>query len=234
MVRGGRETYRLLPTGEVANQQRMRVTNQMRETQRFTIEVLSPQGASLVVSESPIVVGPEQVVTVNVVTTVPQSVFVDGQAPVRYIVRSDGGFQKEVEFLLLGPYALHGGTAVKLLRTLSEYRWPIYLGGLLAMSIVACGVLVWVATRPDSPRPIRGYYEAARSWDADEAVEDASRQLGWTVRYDAAVRRPALSRACRGRWTCASPIATASRCRASRAGCSPSARRTLASTGQAI
>jgi hypothetical protein len=73
---------------------------------------------------------------------------------------------------------------VKLLRTLSEYRWPIYLGGLLAMSVVACGVLVFVATRPDSPRPIRGYYEAARSWDADEAVADASRQLGWTVHYD--------------------------------------------------
>ncbi len=73
---------------------------------------------------------------------------------------------------------------MKLLRTISEYRWPIYLGGLLAMSIVACGALVWVATRPDSPRPIKGYYEAARAWDADEAVEDASRQLGWTVRYD--------------------------------------------------
>ena len=109
VVRGGRETYRLLPTGEVANQQRVRVTNQRSETQRFTIAVLSPRGATLVVSESPIVVAPEQVVTVNVVTTVPQGVFVDGQAPVRYIVRSDSGFQKEVEFLLLGPYTSTGG-----------------------------------------------------------------------------------------------------------------------------
>lgn len=73
---------------------------------------------------------------------------------------------------------------MKLLRLVSEYRWPIYIGGLLSMSVIACGVLVWVATRPDSPRPIKGYYEAARAWDADEAVEDASRQLGWAVRYD--------------------------------------------------
>jgi nitrogen fixation protein FixH len=73
---------------------------------------------------------------------------------------------------------------VKLFRLISEYRWPIYLGGLLTMSVVACGVLVWVATRPDTPRPIKGYYEAARAWDADEAVEQASRQLGWTVRYE--------------------------------------------------
>jgi hypothetical protein len=73
---------------------------------------------------------------------------------------------------------------VTILRTISEYRWPIYLGGLLAMSVVACGVLVYVATRPDAPRPIKGYYEAARAWDADEAVEEASRQLGWTVRFE--------------------------------------------------
>jgi nitrogen fixation protein FixH len=73
---------------------------------------------------------------------------------------------------------------VTLLRTISEYRWPIFIGGLLAMSVIACGVLVWVATRPDSPRPIRGYYEAARAWDADEAVDAASRELGWTVRYE--------------------------------------------------
>lgn len=73
---------------------------------------------------------------------------------------------------------------MRLLRLVSEYRWPIYLGSLLAMSVVACGILVYVATRPDAPRPIKGYYEAARAWDADEAVEQASRQLGWTVRYE--------------------------------------------------
>jgi cytochrome c oxidase accessory protein FixG len=110
VVRGGREPYRLLSTGEVANQQRVKITNQLPETQRFTIEVLSPQGARLVVSESPVVVEPDKLVTVNAVTTVPRSVFVDGQAAVRYLVRSDGGFQEEVEFLLLGPYASAGRT----------------------------------------------------------------------------------------------------------------------------
>ena len=73
---------------------------------------------------------------------------------------------------------------MKLLRVLDEYRWPIYLGSLLAMSVIACGVLVYVATRPDTPRPMRDYYRAAQQWDADEAVEQASRQLGWTVRYE--------------------------------------------------
>lgn len=73
---------------------------------------------------------------------------------------------------------------MKVTRVLSDYRWPIFIGGLLAMSIVASGVIVWVATRPDAPRPIKGYYESARAWDADDAVEQASRQLGWAVSYE--------------------------------------------------
>ena len=97
---------------------------------------------------------------------------------------------------------------MKFLRLVSDYRWPIYIGGHLAMSVVACGVLVWVATRPDAPRPIQGYYEAAQAWDADEAVEDASRQLGWTVRYELPSDVPHFA-ACRGRSTSAWPIATA-------------------------
>jgi len=109
IVRGGREPYRLLPNGDVANQQRVRITNQLPETQRFTIEVLSPEGATLIVSESPVTAEAERVVTVNAVATVPRGVFVDGQAPIRYLVRSDRGFRKEVEFLLLGPYAAPGG-----------------------------------------------------------------------------------------------------------------------------
>ncbi|MGD9903921.1 MAG: cytochrome c oxidase accessory protein CcoG [Vicinamibacterales bacterium] len=108
VVRGGREPYRLLPTGEVANQQRLRFTNQRDETQRFTVEVLSPADVSLVLSQSPVVVAPEQVVTINAVTTVPRGIFTDGQATVRYRVTSDGGFAREIEFLLLGPYGSGG------------------------------------------------------------------------------------------------------------------------------
>jgi cytochrome c oxidase accessory protein FixG len=108
--RGGREPYRLLPTGEVANQQRVRVTNQRPETQRFTIEVVSPPGATLILSESPITVEPDSLVTINAVATVPRGIFTDGQAEIRYRVRSDRGFDQEVTFVLLGPYGPPGGT----------------------------------------------------------------------------------------------------------------------------
>jgi cytochrome c oxidase accessory protein FixG len=110
IVRGGREAYRLLPTGEVANQQRVRFTNQRDDDQSFAIEIVSPRGASLVMSESPVRVDAEHVVTVNAVTTVPREVFVDGQATVRYRVTSDRGFDKELDFLLLGPFSATGAT----------------------------------------------------------------------------------------------------------------------------
>lgn len=104
LVRGGREAYRMLPGGQVANQQRLRVTNHLADEQQFTVEVTGPRGARLVLSESPIVVAGSQVVTVNAVTTVAPELFVDGQVQATYAIRSDRGFDQQVQFLLLGPY----------------------------------------------------------------------------------------------------------------------------------
>jgi cytochrome c oxidase accessory protein FixG len=104
ILRGGREPYRLLPQGEVAGQQRIRITNQTSQPQSFTIEVLSPPEAKLVLGESPLLVEPAKLGTVNAVITAPAGIFANGQAKVRYLVTSDKGFRKEVEFLLLGPF----------------------------------------------------------------------------------------------------------------------------------
>ena len=109
VVRGGREPYRVLNSGDVANQQRIRFTNQMEEPQRFSVEVIEPRDITLVLSESPVVVAAERVVTVNAVTTVPRRLFSDGQATVRYLITSDHGFRQETSFLLLGPFGAQGG-----------------------------------------------------------------------------------------------------------------------------
>ena len=67
---------------------------------------------------------------------------------------------------------------------LSARRWPIFVGGILSMSLTANAVLVWVATRPDSPRPIEDYYRRSQAWDSDSALRDSSGQLGWDLRVD--------------------------------------------------
>jgi hypothetical protein len=93
----------------------------------------------------------------------------------------------------------HGDTmARKLLHVLGAYRWPFLLGGLLGMSILAQGVLVYVATRPGAPRPMARYYQRSLNWDADASVLALSRSLGYAVRvaiprgpeYDMAELRP--------------------------------------------
>jgi cytochrome c oxidase accessory protein FixG len=104
ILRGGREPYRLLPQGEVANQLRIRITNQAAGPQSFTIVVLSPPEAKLVLSDAPLRVEPARLGTTSAVITTPARVFANGQAKVRYLVTSDRGFRKEVEFLLLGPF----------------------------------------------------------------------------------------------------------------------------------
>lgn len=71
----------------------------------------------------------------------------------------------------------------KLLSALRAYRWPLFLMSLLVMSISAHGILVCVATRPNAPRPIAGFYERSQQWDSDSAERAASKQLGWKVDF---------------------------------------------------
>ena len=70
---------------------------------------------------------------------------------------------------------------MRLKHFISAYRWPLIISGLLGMSILAQGILVYVATRPDAPRPIADYYERGLAWEADAAQLAASQRLGWST-----------------------------------------------------
>ncbi len=87
---------------------------------------------------------------------------------------------------------------MKLKRFISIYRWPIILSSLILMSFIAQAVLVYVATRPDAPLPIKDHYERSLHWDQDNALKRASAELGWSVifkipegvQYSAKLLRP--------------------------------------------
>jgi nitrogen fixation protein FixH len=59
--------------------------------------------------------------------------------------------------------------------------WPIALGGVLAITIVANAVLFWVATRGEGPAVERDYYRRAVRWDSTLAEQQRSAALGWRV-----------------------------------------------------
>lgn len=67
---------------------------------------------------------------------------------------------------------------------ISEHRWPAFIVAILGMSITAQAILVYFATRPDAPRPEKDFYDRSLAWDEDQAVVEASRQLGWRVAID--------------------------------------------------
>jgi cytochrome c oxidase accessory protein FixG len=104
ILRGGREPFRVLPTGEIANILRVRLTNNQPAARSFTVALAEPAGSSLVVSRSPFPVAGNRVDTVDVVAKLPQSAFLRGQVLGRFIVQSDVGTVLRKDFLLLGPY----------------------------------------------------------------------------------------------------------------------------------
>jgi cytochrome c oxidase accessory protein FixG len=103
-LRSGREAYRVLHTGQVANQLRVRITNQRHEPQRFTISLAQPKGAELVVSINPLEVAADQVQTATVAVKLDRSAFERGRVTGRFVVQSDGEQHYEEEFVFLGPY----------------------------------------------------------------------------------------------------------------------------------
>lgn len=113
ILRGSRDPFRTLPTGEIANQLRARFTNNRPEDQSFTLSLVAPERGDLVVSQSPFVVGPYEVEAVDFVVKVPRDVFERGRATARIRVTSGTGLVIEKEHGLLGPYGRGAAAPVK-------------------------------------------------------------------------------------------------------------------------
>ena len=104
LLRGSRDPYRTLPSGQVANQLRVRFTNHRPEPQAFRVELLEPATGKLVVTQVPFDVEGHAVATLDIVAMVPRTTFQKGTAPARFRFTSDTGTDLEQAFVLLGPY----------------------------------------------------------------------------------------------------------------------------------
>lgn len=105
VLRSGREPFRMLPNGDVANILRLRITNNLHETQSFTVTLAEPHDAHLVVSESPLVVTGDGVGTVELVVTADDDLFAHhgGQSTARFVITTSNGASFTKTFVLLGP-----------------------------------------------------------------------------------------------------------------------------------
>jgi hypothetical protein len=77
----------------------------------------------------------------------------------------------------------HNSRKRSFFKELLAMRWPVFLGAILSMSVLAQGIMVYHATSKEAPLPQEKYYEKAEAWDKSQAELESSRKLGWTVSF---------------------------------------------------
>lgn len=73
-------------------------------------------------------------------------------------------------------------------------RWPFIIVGLLGLHVTGMVIAVTIAQRDRGMLIVPNYYDKAQHWDAAQAERRASRQLGWTVRTETALKVDAQGR----------------------------------------
>lgn len=59
--------------------------------------------------------------------------------------------------------------------------WPIAIVGMLAVNVIATGVLMWAANDDEANAIESDYYRKAVAWDSTMAAQARGRALGWTL-----------------------------------------------------
>jgi nitrogen fixation protein FixH len=59
--------------------------------------------------------------------------------------------------------------------------WPIAIVGMLAVNVIATGVLMWAANDDEANAIEPDYYRKAVAWDSTVAARDRGAALGWTM-----------------------------------------------------
>ena len=96
--------YATLPSGEISNQLRIKIHNQSDELRSYTLRLVTPAGAELVVPENPIQIKPRELRESNVFVVLPASSFAEtGEVPCTLEISDGVDFTQTVSVTLLGP-----------------------------------------------------------------------------------------------------------------------------------
>jgi cytochrome c oxidase accessory protein FixG len=92
-----------MPGGEVSNPLRLKIHNRAREAARYTVTVLDPAEARIILDENPIVVPPGGSVTKGLVVVLQADSYVDGKRDLTLRVSQGTVFSRDIRYRLLGP-----------------------------------------------------------------------------------------------------------------------------------
>lgn len=103
-LRGLGRPFAALPSGEISNQFRVKIHNQSDETRSYTLQLVSPQGAQLVVPENPIKIESRELRESIVFVVLPRDAYAGtGELPCLIKVTDGVDFEETLSFTLLGP-----------------------------------------------------------------------------------------------------------------------------------
>jgi cytochrome c oxidase accessory protein FixG len=104
VLRSVGDPFTILPDGQIANRLRFVVRNQQSYDAAYTVEALSPEGATItMVGSSPISLAPQEMKRTEIWVTVPRTVFESETIDGKFRLRFDDDQVHEVTFPLLGP-----------------------------------------------------------------------------------------------------------------------------------
>jgi polyferredoxin len=81
----------------------LNLTNRTDEKSSYSLQVLSPEGVQLQVSESGMTLGPGEARTFHISAVAPLSIFHDGRAELRFQTLNSKGVVKPSSWMLIGP-----------------------------------------------------------------------------------------------------------------------------------
>src|SRR5690606_164969 len=102
VLRGLAAPY-VLSGDTVRNQIRIKVENRSGQDQRYAISLLEAPGAQLIAPENPLLVQSGEHRTTTVFVLADARLFENGIRPVKVFVKADAGFERSIEYKLLGP-----------------------------------------------------------------------------------------------------------------------------------
>jgi cytochrome c oxidase accessory protein FixG len=104
LLRGLGAPFTRLPSGEISNQIRLKVTNRSAEERSYTLSLMESE-YGLVAPENPLVVAPGETLTTAAFITADDSVFNGGEASITIVIDDGVDYRLEKAYRILGPAA---------------------------------------------------------------------------------------------------------------------------------
>lgn len=98
--------YSTLPSGEIANQLAVKITNRTDAMRTYTLSLEGIAGARLQATENPVTIGKGQIHSNPFMIALAPETFAGGKKSIQIVVRDDTGFEQKLPYVLLGP-SLH-------------------------------------------------------------------------------------------------------------------------------